>query len=68
MELGKCKEKTRCEMGGCKQKADYTIRLSRAGIRSTINVCSECLKELYRLLGGELVPKSIETIRKNKEE
>ncbi len=56
-------------MGACKKRAAYTIKMDRVGIKSAINVCRECLNELYVLLGSETVPKSIETVgRRRKDE
>ena len=67
MQLIKTKNKCRCEMGSCRNKAEYTIKLDRAGIRSAIDICGDCLRELYKLLGGQIVPKSIETVKVRKE-
>lgn len=57
-------EKGKCEMGACKKRAAYSIRMDRIGIKSRIDICAECLKKLYGVLGEAVVPKSIETIRK----
>ena len=46
MQLEKAKVRIRCELGACKAKADYTIRMARVGIRSRIHVCSDCLSDL----------------------
>lgn len=67
MTLQKQKSRVRCDMGLCKNRADYVIKLNRMGIKSTINVCSDCLNELYSLIGGEIVPKSIETASRVRE-
>lgn len=67
MTLQKQKARVRCDMGLCKNRADYVIKLNRMGIKSTINVCSDCLNELYSLIGGEIVPKSIETASRVRE-
>lgn len=61
MKLIKGTRKIRCEMGACRNLADYTISMNRVGIRSSIHVCNECLKELYGLIGETIIPKSIET-------
>jgi hypothetical protein len=79
MELEKTKVRIRCEIGACKKPADYTVKLSRVGIRSRIHICTDCLKELSRLAMPEFnppepetaesapaagaVPKSIETLK-----
>lgn len=64
MELCNAECKIKCEMGACKNKAARTIKLSRVGIRSRIHVCDDCLKELYTLIGTQIVPKSVETAKK----
>lgn len=64
MELTDTKYKIRCEMGACKRRADKTVKLARVGVKSSLHVCNDCLKELYALIGATLVPKSIETAAK----
>ncbi len=61
MELTDAKYKIRCEMGACKNIATKTVKLSRVGIKSSLHICDDCLKELYGLIGSTIVPKSIET-------
>jgi hypothetical protein len=63
MKLQKSEEKRKCEMGNCKNKASYAIKLERMGIKSVLYVCENCLRDLYKLIGEEIVPKSIETLR-----
>lgn len=64
MELCDVRYKIRCEMGACKNKATRTVKMSRVGIRSRIHVCDDCLKELYALIGTQIIPKSVETAKK----
>ena len=64
MELTDSKYKIRCEMGACKNMASKTVKLSRVGVRSSLHICDDCLKELYGLIGETLIPKSIETASK----
>lgn len=64
MELIDVKNKIRCEMGACKNMATKTVKMNRVGVKSRIHVCDECLKELYGLIGSNLIPKSIETAAK----
>ena len=78
MQLEKVKVKIRCEMGACKQRASYTIRMARVGIRSRIHVCEECLENLAKALEEAkvvavaekpittAVPKSVETLKPKK--
>lgn len=63
MELVDAKCKIRCEMGACKNLASKTIKMSRVGIKSSLHVCDDCLKELYALIGANVIPKSIETAK-----
>jgi len=60
MELIKTRYKIRCEMGGCKSVADYTVKTARMGIRAHLHMCSKCLHSLYELMAKEIVPKPIE--------
>ncbi len=64
MELIENKYRIRCEMGACKNLAKKTIKMSRVGIRSRIHICDDCLRELYELIGANMIPKSIETAKK----
>lgn len=64
MNLIKSTYKIRCEMGACKNFAGYTIKMDRVGIKSRIHVCESCLRQLYSLIGGEMVPQSCETVKK----
>jgi len=60
MELIKTRYRIRCEMGGCKGVADYTVKTARVGIRAHLHICSNCLSSLYELMAKEIVPKPIE--------
>ena len=64
MQLIKAKHNIRCEMGVCRNKAEYSIKMDRVGIKSQIHICGNCLKELYKVIGESIVPKSIETAKK----
>ena len=47
-----------------KNTAEYSIKMDRVGIRSQIHVCSDCLNELYKVIGESVIPKSVETAKK----
>ena len=66
MELLKNKYKMRCEMGACKNFAGYSVKMSRLGPRGHLNLCAECLRELYELIGKQLTPKGIGNVLKKK--
>ena len=58
MKLKKINALVRCDMPMCNNKAAYTIT-AKGGLRSRqINICKECLKNLYDEISNELVPKS----------
>ena len=46
MEIIPNKYKLRCELGLCANRAEHTIKFSRAGIRSRIHLCGDCLRAL----------------------
>lgn len=49
MQLEENKYRIRCEMGVCKNLADYTIKMERTGIKSNIHICGECVKKLHEI-------------------
>ncbi len=51
-------------MGVCKNNAAYSIKMDRVGIRSQIHICESCLKDMYKLIGESVIPKSVETAKK----
>lgn len=64
MELERLKTSVRCDIGICKNKAVYTFGGRGILPMRRINMCQECAKELYELLGKEFVPKSPENVIK----
>ena len=63
MKLIKTESKNKCELGSCKNTANYAIKLDRLGIKSTLYACKSCLQNLYRTIGEEFIPKSFETAK-----
>ena len=63
MKLIKSESKNKCELGACRNTANFMIKLDRMGIKSTIYACKDCLTELYRAIGAEFIPKSFETAK-----
>ena len=53
MELIKNKYKIRCEMGACRNNADYALVMDRSGIHSSICMCADCAKKLKSALCGK---------------
>lgn len=50
MELLKNKYKLKCEMGACRNNADYVLVMDRSGIHSSICMCRECAEKLKNAL------------------
>lgn len=59
MEIKKCKYRIRCEMGACGNRADWTLQPARVGIRSSVHICSDCLKSIVTE-GKKLITKKRE--------
>ena len=53
MEIEKCKYRMTCELGACGNRAEYSVKFARAGTKSNLNVCADCLIELARLAESE---------------
>ncbi len=56
MEIKKCLVKTKCDILGCKNLADYCI-LNNG--KNTLNLCKNCTNEIYDTLGKILIPKPV---------
>ncbi len=56
MEIKNCLFKTKCDILGCKNLADYQI-LNNG--KSTLNTCKNCTKNLYDALGKIFIPKPV---------
>ena len=54
MEIVKCKYRLKCELGACGKRAEYSVMPARTGVRSSLNVCRDCLTDLV-MLGYEIV-------------
>ena len=59
MELKKQTRTLRCDVGGCKNYADYSLCHERGNARNQLNICESCMKEAYALMGSVLTPESI---------
>lgn len=51
--------KLKCDLHACKNNADYSIVKEGACPKDYMNICRDCLKELYVQTGLLLVPKAI---------
>ena len=56
MDISKCKLKTKCDIGGCKNLAVHSFEKNGKQI---LNLCSECEKEILNTLSTLFTPKSI---------
>ncbi len=56
MEIKECIYKTKCDLGGCKNLADYTIIRQQ---KSILSICKDCIKEFSEVSRTVFVPKSI---------
>lgn len=58
MQVSKTGVKTKCEMSMCKREAVYQFCLDNGDKRNSLNLCENCVKELYGQIGKILTPKS----------
>lgn len=54
--------KIKCDMGICKNKADYSVVPDGAEQNQYINICSDCMQKLHSACAKILVPKSPKNI------
>lgn len=62
MEIRKTKIDIKCDAQGCKHLADYCIQGKKGIIATNMYWCESCLRQLYKTIGGVLVPKSPKNI------
>lgn len=58
MQVNKLSVKTKCEMPMCKNYAAYQFVADGGDKRNSLNLCEDCIKELYGQIGKILTPKS----------
>lgn len=58
MQVQKLSVKTKCEMPMCKNNAVYQFCADNGDKRNSLNLCEDCVKELYGQIGKLLTPKS----------
>ncbi len=58
MELIKQTRRLKCDVGGCKSLADYSVIKRGGNPRNQLNVCKDCMLEMYALFAKEIVPES----------
>ena len=62
MKIQFIKGNVRCDVGGCARRAKYSFVGERSTRRNQLNICEECAREMYKLLGGEFTPKSPQNV------
>ena len=62
MEIKECKIKTKCEIFGCKNLAEFTLANRE---KPCLYVCKNCAMELDKCLKSIVTPKSIPAPFKN---
>jgi len=64
MELEKIKIKTKCDIPGCLNYADYTLKLRKFWNVGNTNFCKSCLTKMHGEISKVLTPKSPKNILK----
>ncbi len=64
MELVKTNVTIKCDVPGCKNKADYMIKSRKIFGIGDMYFCRECLESLYDEIGKIVTPKSPNNINK----
>lgn len=65
MKLTKIDRRVKCDLGGCKNIAEYEIIHPHGSGRNRLYVCRECMLNMYKLFAGEVVPESPKTVFSN---
>jgi hypothetical protein len=58
MQLEKVTIKTKCDIPGCLNYADYTLKLRKFWNIGNTNFCKSCLQKMHKEVGAVLTPKS----------
>ncbi len=58
MQIKNCNIKTKCEINGCKNLADYVL-CGENDTKFGIKICDSCAKEIKDTLSKHFVPKCI---------
>ncbi len=58
MEIRKINYPVRCDMGLCRKQAVFSIGGKNTLLRRQLNLCEDCIAELYKELGRLITPKS----------
>lgn len=58
MKLIKQTRRIKCDVGGCKNLAEFTLSKEGANPKGNVNLCKDCMQKMYELFAQELVPTS----------
>ena len=58
MQLAKISQVVKCDIGICVRTADWTLVTPATMVEHRLNMCEQCMKELYNAIGTVIVPKS----------
>ncbi len=58
MKLEKVGNKVRCDIGLCRNDATHVLTGEGVMPRRRVYMCSECMSNIYNVIGCEIVPKS----------
>lgn len=58
MQINNCQIKTKCDVFGCKNMAQYSLN-NKNEKKSCLNICESCANSLYNAIGTIVVPQSI---------
>lgn len=58
MKLIKQTRRIKCDVGGCRSLADYSVIKDGSNPRNQINLCKQCMQDMYALFAKEIIPES----------
>ena len=59
MKIEKITKRLKCDIGGCKNLASFAVVHERGKPYNNLNLCDDCIKKLYAVIGTQLVPESV---------
>ncbi len=65
MKIEEITYKICCDMPGCENLAKYSLFNTKSKGDACINMCADCVRQLYENIGAFLVPKSPKNILNN---
>lgn len=62
MKIIKQMAKVKCDLGNCKNNAEYSVVPDNVSAREYLNLCAECLEKMHKEMNAVLAPPSIPNI------